>query len=75
MIKHHFDCMYSNDKPDDATKSKEGEKAKNFDLYSERYGNIEVKFSRVLESESSINEPSAFDRAPLKTSQKTYKMR
>ena len=33
MIKHHFDCMYSNDKPDDTTKSKEGEKAKNFDLY------------------------------------------
>ncbi|WP_314435076.1 hypothetical protein [uncultured Streptococcus sp.] len=61
MIKYHFDCMYSNDKPDDATKSKKGEKAKNFDLYSENYGNIEVKFSRVLESESSITEPSAFD--------------
>lgn len=61
MIKQIFGCVFSKDKPSDASKTKEGENKKNFDLYSEEFGNIEVKFSRVLESESVISELSAFD--------------
>lgn len=61
MIKQIFGCVFSKDKPSNASKTKEGENKKNFDLYSEEFGNIEVKFSRVLESESVISELSAFD--------------
>lgn len=61
MIKQYLNCVFSKDKPNNATKSKIGENIKNFDLYCEEYGNIEVKFSRVLESERSISEISAFD--------------
>ena len=61
MIKQIFGCVFSKDKPSNASKTKEGENKKNFDLYSEEFGNIEVKFSRVLEAESVISELSAFD--------------
>lgn len=61
MIKQIFGCVFSKDKPSDASKTKVGENQKNFDLYSEEFGNIEVKFSRVLESEPVISELSAFD--------------
>lgn len=61
MIKQIFGCVFSKDKPSNASKTKEGENKKNFDLYSEEFGNIEVKFSRVLESEPVISELSAFD--------------
>lgn len=61
MIKQIFGCVFSKDKPSDASKTKVGENKKNFDLYSEEFGNIEVKFSRVLESEPVISELSAFD--------------
>jgi len=61
MIKQILGCVFSKDKPSDASKTKKGENKKNFDLYCEEFGNIEVKFSRVLESEPVISELSAFD--------------